>query len=387
MKDVIREFGYYCYKGQVFFNKYDAFELALAARDFAPAIEFKFHLPDLLVDCTVEPEASLADLYRARAQQLREQYNYLLLMYSGGADATQVLMTFLNNGIRLDEVCTFHPLQFAKRLNGTPMPNDPLALLHEYRLAALPGLRQLSLRSPRTRIRVIDTTDGYLDDMTVWTKGLSAQRPSGGLHGLFHSIKATSMGVELQRRADAINRDAAVIYGVEKPYMRLIGDELFFFFSDAGRVGIQSLWQHGDQVLFRPVMFYWGDPQIVLKQVHIVKHALERNPAAVADIRKRKVNVYMTNNIPGIHLGLIYPDWDGRYQQLEKGRDEAILPAFLGKRPAGVAAERDRYYNDRYGRLALVTPLTGAAARVRLSESLTRLYSVGTLAERPLCAG
>jgi hypothetical protein len=193
------------------------------------------------------------------------------------------------------------------------------------------------------------------------------------------------MAIELQRRAEAINRNVAVIYGSEKPYMRLIGDELFFFFSDAGRVGIQNLWQHGDQALFRPVMFYWGDPMIVLKQVHTVKHALENNPAAVADIRRRKVNVYLTNNIPGLHPGLIYPDWDGRYQQLDKGRDEAILPAFLGSRPAGIAAERDRYYNGRYGRLATITPLTGNAARVRLSESLTRLYSVGPLAERTLC--
>src|SRR5262245_7733265 len=136
MKMPLQEFGYYLYKGQVFFNKYDAFERALAAGDFAPAIEFRFHMPDQLGDCTVEPEPSLADLYRARALRLRDQYDYLILMYSGGADATQVLMTFLNNGIHLDEVCTFYPLRFAERLGGAPAPNDSLALLHEYRLAA-----------------------------------------------------------------------------------------------------------------------------------------------------------------------------------------------------------------------------------------------------------
>jgi hypothetical protein len=380
------EFGYYLYQGRVFFNKFDIFEVALAQGDLAPAFEFKFHVPDLIADCTVEPETPLVDLYRARAAQLREQFDYLILMYSGGADATQVLMTFLNSGIHLDEVCTFYPLRFTERLSGTPARSNPLALLHEYRLAALPGLRQLSLCSPRTRISVVDTTGTYLGDMPAWTNCFSVPRPSGGLHGLFHALRAGSMAVELQRRADAINRKVAVIYGSEKPYMRLIGDELSFFFSDAGRVGIQNLWQHGDQALFCPVMFYWGDPMIVLKQVHTVKHALENSPAAVADIRRRKVNVYLTNNIPGLHPGLIYPDWDGRYQQLDKGCDEAILPAFLGTRPAAIAAERDRYYNDRYGRLATITPLTGNAARVRLSESLTRLYSVGPLAERSLCA-
>ena len=57
-------------------------------------------------DWTVEPTEPLTEIYRARAQQLRDQYDYIVLMYSGGADSHNVLMSFLNNDIKLDEVAS-----------------------------------------------------------------------------------------------------------------------------------------------------------------------------------------------------------------------------------------------------------------------------------------
>jgi hypothetical protein len=38
-------------------------------------------------DWTVEPKDSLVELYRQRAQQLRNKYDYIILAYSGGADS------------------------------------------------------------------------------------------------------------------------------------------------------------------------------------------------------------------------------------------------------------------------------------------------------------
>jgi len=58
------------------------------------------------VDWNHEPEIGLADLYRQRALQLREKYDYLVLLYSGGSDSTNVLMSFIDNNIKLDEIIT-----------------------------------------------------------------------------------------------------------------------------------------------------------------------------------------------------------------------------------------------------------------------------------------
>ena len=56
---------------------------------------------------TVEPTDSLQELYRQRAQQLRDHYDYIILMYSGGADSTNVLNSFIKNDILIDEVASY----------------------------------------------------------------------------------------------------------------------------------------------------------------------------------------------------------------------------------------------------------------------------------------
>jgi hypothetical protein len=58
-------------------------------------------------DWTKEPDASILELYRQRAQQLRDQYDYVILNYSSGADSQTVLDAFINNDIKLDEVVSF----------------------------------------------------------------------------------------------------------------------------------------------------------------------------------------------------------------------------------------------------------------------------------------
>ena len=71
----------------------------------------KFHFHDEVFsqqDWTVEPTESLDDLYRQRAEQLRSQYEYLILGFSGGADSTTIFDAFVKNNIHLDEVVMFH---------------------------------------------------------------------------------------------------------------------------------------------------------------------------------------------------------------------------------------------------------------------------------------
>ena len=58
-------------------------------------------------DWTQEPVESLGELYRQRAQQLRDKYDYLVLWFSGGADSTNILNSFIENDIKLDEVASY----------------------------------------------------------------------------------------------------------------------------------------------------------------------------------------------------------------------------------------------------------------------------------------
>lgn len=54
---------------------------------------------------TQEPTESLKELYKQRALELRKEYDYIVLYYSGGYDSTNMLYAFLDNGIYPDEIC------------------------------------------------------------------------------------------------------------------------------------------------------------------------------------------------------------------------------------------------------------------------------------------
>jgi len=54
---------------------------------------------------TQEPAESLKELYKKRAKELREQYDYIVLFYSGGYDSANMLYAFLDNGMYPDEIC------------------------------------------------------------------------------------------------------------------------------------------------------------------------------------------------------------------------------------------------------------------------------------------
>lgn len=56
------------------------------------------------VDWTIEPLETLEQLYKERAQKIRDENEYLILCYSGGADSTNILETFYYNNIHIDEI-------------------------------------------------------------------------------------------------------------------------------------------------------------------------------------------------------------------------------------------------------------------------------------------
>jgi hypothetical protein len=56
------------------------------------------------INWSTEPTESWEELMLARCLQLREKYNHLSLMYSGGYDSHAILMTFIKHKIRLDRI-------------------------------------------------------------------------------------------------------------------------------------------------------------------------------------------------------------------------------------------------------------------------------------------
>lgn len=103
---------------------------------------------------SVEPSQTFKQLCDMRAFQIREQYPYIKLYFSGGADSVTMLNAFLRNNIFLDEiVCYRYSLvdDFDCRSNI------------EVNNYAIPYL--LSLNLNKTKIKILDHGKSYFDKL------------------------------------------------------------------------------------------------------------------------------------------------------------------------------------------------------------------------------
>ena len=356
------EWGYHSYAGMRWLNPHDALRHALTRDDDNPEIDFVLPAAET-IDWTAEPEQPVAELYRQRAQRLREEYDYLVLMYSGGSDSHQAMMAFINAGVPLDEVHTAYPVRWCDKVSGQATINDPLGLLYEFRNAAMPGLAQLSRCSPRTIIRTIDTSDAYTGDMDCWLALEDQHRTTGGVHGLFQANFRSRIEHELRKTLPP-NKRVGVIYGVDKPHLTLDGSDLLISFLDHWRMGVSHLWGGNE---FEPVMFYWGDLRIPCKQAHMIRRALQRDRRIIYDLNAQR--------------RIIYPDWCWFYQAQE-AIHVGLLRRFAEGRPVdGIAAERTRYLNQLYAKLPNVHVTDETADSKRKLRFLfardTKFYLIG----------
>jgi hypothetical protein len=58
-------------------------------------------------DWTVEPQEDINDLIDQRVREIRDQYAYVALWYSGGYDSQSILDSFVRQNIRLDEIVIY----------------------------------------------------------------------------------------------------------------------------------------------------------------------------------------------------------------------------------------------------------------------------------------
>lgn len=95
-----------CYqlKNQTFFNPYTAF-LYASQNDPHGHVEFNVHDESFSkADWSIYPKMSYKDLFKIRAEKLRNRYDKIIIAYSGGSDSQTVLKSFLDNNIHVDEI-------------------------------------------------------------------------------------------------------------------------------------------------------------------------------------------------------------------------------------------------------------------------------------------
>lgn len=97
--------GYWSVGEEVFFSKTEALIKAHSTRQ-----RVKFHFNDHIYNTAkwgVEPQESIQQLYLQRALELRDKYDYLIILYSAGSDSTNMIKTFIDNNIKIDHVVSW----------------------------------------------------------------------------------------------------------------------------------------------------------------------------------------------------------------------------------------------------------------------------------------
>jgi len=311
------EFGYYEYEGKSYFDKLDVLDSALSKRDYNPNIIFNFndHIYSN-IDWETEPSLSLNEIYKMRAQQLRDEYDYLILMYTGGSDSRQVLHTFLDNGIFLDEVQSIHPQKITSSMEVSTNRNHPYAFMFEFNLTTMPGLEDLHKRSPKTKIQIIDMSD----DLLKYHKDENyfVDRAHQSQFGVYHMIK-TNIGLEYNRKNSERKGKVGVIYGVDKPRVVMRNNKLFCYFVDVGRAGAQPQRKQND-INYTSIFFFTTPnlPQLIVKQCHVIKRFIEKIPKVYDTFESFRRDPLGPSKTGELIKNIVYPSWNNNIFQADK---------------------------------------------------------------------
>jgi hypothetical protein len=270
------------------------------------------------IDWLQEPRKSLDELYLERALQIRSEYEYLILSFSGGADSTNVLETFYNNNIHIDEILIVGAFSQDAYVNSDDNHNG------EIYLSALPILNQLKLHN--TKITSFDYTKLFnnINNFSLIQKyGTDWVDHIGSfysVHTLFWNDLKKFIGQDNDKKT-------AVIFGIEKPFLiyDYITDESYTYFSD---IALCSYGNFQKDQNFERVNFYTSPQTIDLmrKQLHTIHNFLSENMHKTKTIPQYFWDTYKTDIVHKLV-----------YNRKEK------LSFVSPKSPGNVISLRDRY--------------------------------------------
>lgn len=221
------------------------------------------------VDWKVPVTETLSDLYKKRAIQLREKYDHLVLSYSGGADSTNILQTFIKNNILLDEIIILKPTN-----------NFANSFWEECDIAAIPYLKQY-LKNSATKVRVINISD-YVS--TFFENNLDTD------YNTLNWLSPSSMYMSSLIAHDEFwnslytkNKKIAFIVGIDKPRITLDANNNYScsFLDSTACVNQNLSWPLSKNKLtysddnFTFEYFYWTPdvPLLIVKQCQLIKDA------------------------------------------------------------------------------------------------------------------
>ena len=311
-----KKLGYYLLDNIIYYNKFHA--LIDASKTKYSQVRWFFN-EDVFFKYPwhIEPAAPISELYRIRAQQLRDQYDYIRVECSGGADSTTVLYSFLLNGIHLDEVVFRYPKLGEKNVSNDPYDTRCENTLSEWEFASKPLLNWIATNYPKVKITTHDyakdmISDTYKNDESWIFKTKHFLQPG-------HVFKHDDKNLASRGVFDSA-KSIAIVYGVDKPKVVLKDNKFFLYFNDV-------LASHSNPVIdgytnITNEYFYWTPdmPELLAKQAHLIKNwfSMPSNNKMQSVVHWPNTDFATRTVYEGTVKAIIYPDYDtGTFQTVK----------------------------------------------------------------------
>jgi hypothetical protein len=269
---ITTKYGYWVVNGLPFDKKIEAVRYASQHNAY---IHFYYHdnvweAYLATMDQTSFGKRSLTQLYKERAEQLRDKYDYLVLYYSGGTDSHNILRTFIDNDIKLDEVNIKWPKALREGKLYTPDPHDTSAFnfVSEWDYAIKPMLEHLKQNHPDVKITFSDYTE-QLDNKAMENiiEESNHYRNGAILYSYCYSdICLTKPNV-------------GHIYGIDKPLLIRVDKTIRMIFTDMPTTLFTPPSHDPDSLEF----FYWSPdmPALTVEMAYQMSNYFVENPDTI----------------------------------------------------------------------------------------------------------
>lgn len=208
-----------------------------------------------------EPNGTLLDWYRLRAEQIRNKYDRVLLLFSGGIDSITMLRSFVDNGIPFEGVASY---------GSFSLPNHEKYLRNQEVLhMAIPYVQQLKKKFN------IEFDHYLIDDVkfyNIYDREDWIDQSKGNLFS-----PEVAFWSQFCRDTWVLNHcekgSTVLLRGVDKPRVLFEDNTWKLSFLDVSSHTLHDPWTKTHDTLYHD-FFYWTDdmPQVVCKQAHAIKN-------------------------------------------------------------------------------------------------------------------
>lgn len=318
-----KKLGYYTVGDQVYYSKIDACKAGTKYDKF-PQWNFNDSVWQSQ-NWLAEPETNILELYKLRARQLREQYDYLVVYYSGGSDSQTLVEAFVDANCFIDEIVTVWNRSHDKNFVASPGVTDARNVEAEFDLTTKPGLEWIKKVSPKTKITYQDVSNHIIDQLTnfdgeEWLGQITEHLNPQNL-GRYSAPKLKEQLLLLDK-----GKRTAVVFGADKPKLCIKDGRYCIYFVDVIANNFKGVAANTEYNNMHPEYFYWTPdmPEIIVKQAHIIKKWFEANPALKPVLAWPNYSWGQRNTYETIVKTLIYPNWDLCNFQVDKTRSSVF---------------------------------------------------------------